>query len=305
MCICTSDRPEPLEQALRSVLYQSRPAAEVLVIDQSDGHATAHLVTALQAHEPRLRYLHVKQKGLSRAYNTAVANTSAQLLAFTDDDCVAPPAWLEKIARCFEEEPDTGLVYGQVLVPPELEARENVDGFTPALPIERRRRMSRREGYKVFGMGANFAARRTMLEGLGGFDEVLGGGGPLQSAQDFDLSYRAFKRGETILLAPEVVVHHFGFRSHSDWPRTLRSYGIGIGGFYGKHLRLRDLYAARLFGGFLLRQSLRATKRTLLRRGGILEWALLAHALAGLQLSFRYSINRRDMLYRSPLAHTA
>jgi GT2 family glycosyltransferase len=161
--------------------------------------------------------------------------------------------------------------------------------------------MSRRDGYKVFGMGANFAARRTMLESLGGFDEVLGGGSPLQSAQDFDLSYRAFRRDQTILLAPEVIVHHFGFRSNTDWPRTWRSYGIGIGGFYGKHLRLRDLYAARLFAGFLLRQTMRATKRTVLRRGGNLEWALLANTLAGLQLSFRYSINRRDMLYRSPL----
>jgi glycosyltransferase involved in cell wall biosynthesis len=301
VCICTSDRPEPLEPALRSVLNQSRRAYEVLVIDQSDGDATARLVTALQANEPRLRYIHVTRKGLSRAYNTALASTSAELLAFTDDDCVAAPSWLEAIARCFAEEPDTGIVYGQVLMPPELEARENVDGNTPVLPIERRRRMSRRDGYKVFGMGANFAARRSVLQGLGGFDEVLGGGGPLQSAQDFDLSYRAFRRDQVILLAPEVVVHHFGFRSTADWPRVMRSYGIGVGGFYGKHLRLRDMYATRLFAGFLVRQTARAAKRTIGRRGN-LDWAMLYHTLVGFQHSFRYSINRKDMLYRSPSA---
>jgi GT2 family glycosyltransferase len=144
-------------------------------------------------------------------------------------------------------------------------------------------------------MGANFAVRRSLLDALGGFDEVLGGGGPLQSAQDFDLSYRAFRRGYTILLAPEVVVHHYGFRSNSDWPRTVQSYGIGIGGFYGKYLRLGDLYAARLLAGTLLRQALRAVKRTVVRRGGRLEWLLLDYTVRGLIRSQRFSIDRNAL----------
>lgn len=298
VCVCTSDRPQFLDKTLNSLLGQTRRADEVLVVDQSDGHSTAHLVSALQASEPSLHYMHISQKGLSRAYNTAVANSTAELLAFTDDDCIAPPGWLRSIVRCFDDEPDTGLLYGQVLVPPDLRLLENLDGTTPSLPILKRRRMSRRHGYRVFGMGANFAARRDVLQSLGGFDEVLGGGGPLQSAQDFDLSYRAYRQGQIILLAPEVVVHHFGFRSRAEWPKTLRSYGIGMGGFYGKHVRLMDTFAARLLAEFLIFQAMRATKRTLLGRDGKLDWALLAHTLVGLRRSFRYPINRRDMLYR-------
>ena len=42
----------------------------------------------------------------------------------------------------------------------------------------------------IYGMGANFAARRGLMERVGGFDEILGGGGPLKSSQDFDLQYR-------------------------------------------------------------------------------------------------------------------
>lgn len=302
VCICTTDRPTLLEHALKSVLYQTRPADEVVVIDQSDGLATEHLVAAVQAREERVRYIRLNQKGLSRAYNTASANATSEVLAFTDDDCVAPPDWLEMIVRCFEEEPQVGLLYGQVLLPTALQARENVDGVTPALPIPSRRRMSKRDGYRVFGMGADFAARRSMLNNLGGFDEVLGGGGPLQSAQDFDLSYRAFRRGYTILLAPEVMVHHYGFRSHQDWPQTVRSYGIGIGGFYCKHVRLGDLHAARLLATVLMRQTIRATKGSLLRRGDKLNWTLLSHTLLGLRRSFLYSIDRSEMLYRPSLA---
>src|SRR5438045_2872879 len=77
-------------------------------------------------------------------------------------------------------------------------------------------------------------------------DEVLGGGGPLQASQDFDLVYRAFRRGDRTLLEPDVVVYHHGFRSHAEWPATVRSYGVGIGGFCLKHVRAGDPYAVWL-----------------------------------------------------------
>jgi GT2 family glycosyltransferase len=146
-------------------------------------------------------------------------------------------------------------------------------------------------------MGANFAVRRVLFEDLTGFDEVLGGGGPLQSGQDFDLSYRAFRRGHLILLAPEVFVHHYGFRSKDEWPRTVRSYGIGLGGFYGKHIRLGDLYAARLFGFMLIKQVLRASRKSLYRRGGSQEWVLFGHTILGLRRSFEFNVDRDGMLY--------
>jgi len=288
-------------RALESILAKSHRAEEIIVVDQRDDEATADVVRALQDREHRLlSYLHVKEKSLSRAYNTAAAHTTTPLLAFTDDDCVAPYDWLANIVHCFEEEPGIGLLYGQVLIPPELRAHERVDGVTPALPIPSRRRLSRHDGYRVFGMGANFAVRRALFDDLGGFDLVLGPGGPLQSAQDFDLSYRAFRRGHCILLAPEVFVHHYGFRSRRDWARVVRTYGIGIGGFYGKHVRLGDWYAARLLGGVLIRQIVRASKRSVFMRGAGMEWRLFAYTLVGLRRSLLFSIDREGMLYRLP-----
>ena len=286
-------------QALNSVMSQTRAPDEIIVIDQSDDERTASVVAAFGGTQRRVRLIRVTVKGLSRAYNLACASTTADVIAFTDDDCVAGSNWLEGIVQCFGDEPDVGLVYGQVLLPQSLHARENVDGVTPALPIPGRRRLSRHDGFKVFGMGANFAARRSMLLELGGFDEVLGGGGPLESAQDFDLSYRAYRRGHVILLAPEVVVYHFGFRSYVDWPRTIRSYGLGTGGFYCKYVRLGDAYATWLLGGVLIRQTLRAIRATLLRRRAArLDWSLLAHTVKGVRQSFGYPIDRRDMRYR-------
>ena len=120
------------------------------------------------------------------------------------------------------------------------------EALTPLLRIDKPERLDRANGFRVFGMGANFAARRSLFERAGTFDEVLGGGGPLKSSQDFDLAYRAYRRDAPILLRPEVIVRHDGRREREDWPALLRAYGFGDGAFYSKHVRCGDPYAAWL-----------------------------------------------------------
>ncbi|HXM57702.1 MAG TPA: glycosyltransferase family A protein [Candidatus Dormibacteraeota bacterium] len=295
--ICTRDRPDTIGAALDSVLAQDYPDFEVLVIDQSRGDETAQIVDRARERFPRIRSVRLRTPGLSRAYNAGVREAAADLLAFTDDDVVAPPDWLRSIVNAFASHPGVGLIYGQVLVAPELEARENRDGVTPALGIPERRILDREHGFRVFGMGANFAARRALFERVGDFDEVLGGGGPLQSSQDFDFVYRVFKSGESTLLEPDVIVYHHGFRSHEEWPATMRSYGIGVGGFCFKHVRLGDPYATWLLCQFLALAAARVAKRVLTLRSAGVQWAYLSNIVAGMRRSLRFPIDRRRRLY--------
>jgi GT2 family glycosyltransferase len=294
--ICTRNRPESLAKTLESVLTQDYPDYEVLVVDQSSGDETCRLVeTSLS---PRLRYVRLERPGLSRAYNAGIRATDAHLLVFTDDDVTVPPGWLRSVGLAFAQNPEVSLLYGQVLIPPEL--ADSRDGVTPALAIPERRILNRKHGFRVFGMGANFAARRRLFERVGGFDEVLGGGGPLQSAQDFDLVYRAYKAGESTLLEPDVVAYHYGFRSHSgEWQATIRSYGVGVGGFFFKHVRLGDPYAAWLFLGCLTYSAAKIAKRCLTRRPAGLEWSYLAHIVVGMRRSLDFPVDRRLRLYQT------
>lgn len=296
--VCTRDRPETLGKTLESLAGQRHPNYEVLVVDQSRTDAGERVARRWQKVHPGLRHLRLQEAGLSRAYNAGIAAAQTPILAFTDDDCVAPEGWLEAIQRAFEAHPEVALLYGQVLVAPELVARENRDGLTPALTIPQRRILSRRHGFEVFGMGANFAARRTLFERVGGFDEILGGGAPLQSTQDFDFAYRVFRSGEATLLEPDVVVYHYGFRSHRDLPDTIRSYGVGVGGFYSKHVRAGDLYAARLLAGHVARYSARWVKRTLARQPG-LDGLYVRNIAGGARRSFAFRVDRRQRLYRA------
>lgn len=295
--ICTRDRPDTIGNALDSVIAQDYPDFEVLVVDQSRGDETGLIVEEARARFPNLRLVRLRTPGLSRAYNAGIREARADVIAFTDDDVVAPPHWLRHVALAFASNPEVGLLYGQVLVAPELEARENRDGVTPALTIERREILDRQHGFRVFGMGANFAARRSLFVRVGDFDEVLGGGGPLQSSQDFDFVYRAYKAGESTLLEPDVVVYHHGFRSYAEWPATMRSYGVGIGGFCFKHVRLGDAYAAWLLGKFLAAAVARVAKRLLTRRPVGVHWAYLSHIVAGMRRSLRFRIDRPRRLY--------
>jgi GT2 family glycosyltransferase len=61
-------------------------------------------VRQLAASPDRLRYIRREERGLSRAYNRGVAEAIHELIAFTDDDCVAPPGWLDAVARAFYEQ---------------------------------------------------------------------------------------------------------------------------------------------------------------------------------------------------------
>ncbi len=293
--ICTRNRSDLIARAVASVLANDHPDFDLVVIDQSDTDATRRALDDLLAAHPNVRYIHTTRVGLSAAYNAAVACTSGAIIAFTDDDCVAPVDWLRRIEEALAREPEADLLYGQVLCPAAL---RGVPGLVPELPIARSRRISRRDGFMIYGMGANFAARRRLFERIGGFDEVLGGGGPLRSSQDFDFQYRVYQAGLVTLLAPEVKVDHYGLRSEADWPKTLTAYGVGDGGFYMKHVRCGDPFAAWLLARRLCTQAPRQLVKAALRRPHNGEY--VRGMVRGMRDSFKFDVDRSRRLYVMP-----
>jgi GT2 family glycosyltransferase len=292
--ICTRNRPDLVGQAVGSVLKNTAPAFELIIIDQSDGTATWDALAEFHG-DPRLRYHHTTRVGLSAAYNAAIREARGALLAFTDDDCVAPPDWISSIRAEFEAEPDVSLLYGQVLMPDEF---IGVPGYVPTLPVRRRRVLSKKDGFHIFGMGANYAARRSLFDDIGLFDEALGGGGPLRSSQDFDLMYRAYRAGKQTLLSPSVSVLHYGHRTNEEWPLTETAYGIGDGAFYMKHMRCGDFQAAHLFAKRFGREAAKAAIKPLLGKPNSTRY--LRGMVRGSRDSFRFPVNKASRQYVLP-----
>jgi GT2 family glycosyltransferase len=186
-------------------------------------------------------------------------------------------------------------MYGQVLLPAALSADAD---YVPTLPISEPWSLNRsRAPFQLYGMGANFAARRSLFERIGPFDEILGGGAPLKSSQDYDLQYRAYIAGVTTTYRPEVVIDHYGYRSPDQWQAVDRAYGTGDGAFYCKHARCGDLYALRVLVEQLVRIGFREALHTLGIRRRYSRARYLRGYLAGIIGSFGYRVDRQRRLY--------
>jgi glycosyltransferase involved in cell wall biosynthesis len=292
--IPTRGRADLIARSVRAVLANDHPEFEVIVVDQSDDDRTGEIVRALARTERRLRYVHTLPPGLSRAYNVGVRLTTSPIIAFTDDDCVAARDWISSVARAFDDDPAAEMLYGTVALPRELAGRA---GEVPILPIEHAERLHRRNGFRIYGMGANYALRRSLFERVGGFDEILGGGGPLRSSQDFDFQFRAYRAGAVVLLRPEVTVDHYGLRTPEQWPATLRAYCIGNAAFYVKHIRCGDRVAAVRLSRSVFKLLVRQVRHLIDQRRPSQAEHLRAY-LDGARESLRYPIDRARRLYR-------
>lgn len=293
--ICTRNRPGLIGNAVASVMANDYPSFDVLVVDQSTDDRTGEIVRAIAAQHANLHYLHTRKAGLSRAYNVGIRETQSEILGFTDDDCIAPPNWIASIAAAFAAEPEGELLYGQVLVPASLTDRAD---DVPTLALQGAWKLNRARPFLLYGMGANFAARRTLFDRIGPFDEILGGGGPLKSSQDFDLQYRAYVGGATTLFRPEITIDHYGVRSPEQWTGTNRAYGTGDGAFWAKHIRCGDRQALFILAKHLARTAAREALHLLhLRRKANSRVDYLRGVMAGIRGSFAYSVDCRARLY--------
>lgn len=297
--VCTRNRHETIGQAVESIAQCDHTDFDIHIMDQSTDELTRQIVERLAIqfqHRCPIVYHHLSRAGLSAAYNSGMQACSGEFIAFTDDDVIVPADWLKQIQSVFENEPDAGLLYGQVLIPKDMENEVAKGIIVPALTFTKYERLSTKEGFRVIGMGANMAIRRTLLDIVGGFDEALGGGGPLRSSQDFDFAYRTSRFGSVIVLAPDVKVDHYGTRTQDQWPATMKNYGIGDGAFLAKHIRCGDRNALWM----LTRRVVRSRLRQIRNFARTLTWKQNdygAHLMVGYRESKAFGIDRKFRLY--------
>ena len=122
-------------------------------------------------------------------------------MAFTDDDCVPEPEWLDRLSQALG---DHELVAGAVRSPtrPYFLLCHNIAQFHPFFPGRR--------GSTMFLAGANFACRRSWLEGIGGFDMSE----KLAYTHDMVLALKAAGVGVHVYFARDAVVWHETDRGH-------------------------------------------------------------------------------------------
>ena len=85
--VTTFNRAQLLARCLDSVLRQSWPALELVVVDDASTDETAEVVERYRTKLPSLRYLrHERNRGNAAARNSALEACSGPYVAFLDDD---------------------------------------------------------------------------------------------------------------------------------------------------------------------------------------------------------------------------
>ena len=104
--IATRNRPEELAKALRAVSETTLTpnAFEVIVVADGRGQGLERVVSECRLPMP-VRVIEQDHQGPGAARNAGAACARGSLLAFTDDDCLPAPGWLEGLKRALDRSP--------------------------------------------------------------------------------------------------------------------------------------------------------------------------------------------------------
>lgn len=242
LIICTRNRPALLRDTLASVLAGAEVPSEIVIVDQS-ANVVPLLIEAPQQRNCAIRHLPSSTTGLCRARNIGIAAARHDLLVFIDDDMYVAQDWFETLIHALVASGPRTVVTGRVL--PTDEGGQS--GFVPSLvSSEVPQVYVGRLNTDVLAAG-HMAMHRFAFEAIGPFDEALGAGARFPASDDNDYGYRLFEAGFQIRYVPEAVLFHRAWRHTRDYWRLRWSYGRGKGGFYTKHMNLRDRHMLTRF----------------------------------------------------------
>ena len=248
VAICTRDRPEDVRKALLAVSRLAHQGHEVIVVDNAP---TSDATQRVVGEFPAARYVCEPRPGLNAARNRALREATGDVVAFTDDDAVVEPEWLDGLLANFADSCvmcATGLT-----LPVELET-EAQELFEEHCSFCRgfRRRLFDGQCDNPFavgpvGAGANMAIRREVVALVGEFDERLDAGTPARSGGDHEMFARILCAGYRIAYDPAAVSWHRHRRTRAEVFETVFGYGVGVYAMWtGLLFEKRELGVLRL-----------------------------------------------------------
>jgi glycosyltransferase involved in cell wall biosynthesis len=292
--ICTRNRGEQILPTIETLLANTHPCFEVLVIDQSTNQKTMAAVESYLDH-PKFRYIKSTAKGLSIARNHALAEASGDIIAFTDDDCTVPTDWLEKIDDVFQAKPEVAVLNCQVQPAP----KKQEDDFIPCYLMERSRIIrSIWDCFEGIGMGAGMAVRKQVIGDMGGFDTALGVGAAFLAGEDHDIILRALTHDWQAYELAETAVIHYGVRSAAEVKELSRRDWMGLGAAYIKFLKCRRWKTSLVLISWPVLRGLLDPFFSIFRLQRPRGMKRIVHYLQGIKAGWQMPIDCQQILYQ-------
>lgn len=217
--IPTYKRPDSLDRTIKSVLGQTYPFIEVIVVDDNNPDTEGRRLTEEKMAEfiddERVHYIkHDRNKGGSAARNTGASHAKGDYISFLDDDDEYLPKCIEsRIKRLSELSDEYALCYSRYYTKvgdTETISTENREGdlFLDALMQN-----------IMIAAGSNLTIRKTAFDSINGFDESF------VRNQDHELLVRLLKKYKIAYSEEPGLVVNVQFKHHTfDYQEISKKY---------------------------------------------------------------------------------
>jgi glycosyltransferase involved in cell wall biosynthesis len=214
------NRRDLLPQALESLVRQTYPGWEAIVVDDGSSDDTYDVARSFAERDPRIRALKLEENvGVGEARNAGIRTSGAELLFLLDTDDYLYEQCLERLVEAYDDGVAAGRHVGvvsvnaRILTPSGFAADTWIDRYGTDGPVNLDSMIK-----------ANHLLARALLP-RAAYDEVGGGfARECKGTDDYDLWLRLLERGyEAITVAEPLAVyrHHPGadsrdYRARSD-----------------------------------------------------------------------------------------
>ena len=197
----TYNRAYVLWRAIQSVIAQTEPRWELMVVDDGSTDDTLRLLEEFR--DPRIRTFSITNGGASAARNYGARQTQAPYLAYIDSDNTWHAEYLATMLRAIERHPDGVLWYcGQNTSLWQRNAART--WMLEHVLVEPRAQYSPEDVLQLCGADTNCIVHtRPLLKELGGWDEAC------SFLEDWDLFARCVQRYPSrIYWVPKILVEY-------------------------------------------------------------------------------------------------
>jgi GT2 family glycosyltransferase len=198
---------------------------EVIVVD--DGSEPPLDATDFYGLDGRATWLRQSNAGPAAARNAGAEKAQGQYLAFTDDDCIPDPGWLNGFARAFQQAPHAlvggcttnalpGNIYSAVS---QMIVNAAMDYF-----------LTTHSTFQFFASN-NVALPADLFRTVGGFDVSF------RTSEDRDFCDRWLREGYRLFYAHDAVIQHRHELTLAGFLRQHFGYGKGANRFHRARAR--------------------------------------------------------------------
>ena len=189
------NKEDCIEKTLQSVLNQSYPDFEVIVVDDGSTDSSAEIVSNIPDH--RIRLISQHNGGPSSARNTGIQHANGEFIAFIDADDIWNLDYLQEMIQLIEDFPDAdiyGFNYGII---------ENGETIIDKKADYYRGYVSPKwNNFPFFFWTSASCCRTKVIIGLQGFDERM------MYGEDLDMWFRLLLNGRGVM-DTRIMAYYF------------------------------------------------------------------------------------------------